>query len=218
MTSTATTQSGSFLEAGKLFHETRARISGPSVAERLWKRHLHRHQQQRLGETFHDALETHRSAVGMWQFLHPVSYQRAVIEVGEVVGFLRERDRDFLLREAGELPQDPEEAKQQAIERGDLVLERFPPCAYWNGELIDVDWATHGAAWQFLVLTCEHELRGQQIDRWSFGDAARENIVTQEKSRLKSTPGFPSGLIDFFEVVGQGTQRFAFPRDRILLS
>lgn len=202
-------------KANEYFHTIRLRVADLSAAERLWDRCLGPAERRRLGRTLPEAVTEHGNAIRMWMRLHNVSYQRAVIEVGEAVGFLTANDVDWLLREGGELSRHPEVAQAEAIDRLDLVIERISRSAYWNGELIDVDWYHYGEAWEFLVLACEHTKRNEDIDRSSFGRDSDEDVVTKKKHRLKKTPGFPAELIAYFRVVEPKTQRFGLPAERI---
>ncbi|MEQ8786070.1 MAG: hypothetical protein RIC55_07210 [Pirellulaceae bacterium] len=215
MTNQTTDAANCAKDAAELFDLTRLRVATLQSAELLWKRGFTRHERAQLGNSFAEAMENHQSGVGMWMLLRRVSYQRAVIEVGRTLGFLDDENAGYLLREAGEIPRDPEEAQSEAIARGDLVIDRASQSVYWNCELLAVDWQRHNESLQFLVLACEHALRNESIDRLSFGDGARANIVTQKKSRLKCVPGFPSDLIEFFKVKGRGTQRFTLSPKRI---
>lgn len=195
-----------------------------------------------LGGTFETAINEHRTAVGMWKYVYGGSFQKAVIEVGKEIGVLEENRREWLLREAGEPSDNPgdtqaeaifrddratqreprqispklEGAQSKAIDQGGLVIERSSRSVYWRRELIDVDWwRKHCKSWGFLVLACEHAQRNETIDRLSFGDKSRKNIVTQEKWCLKNIPGFPKKIIDYFQYAGSGTQKFAIPKGKL---
>lgn len=197
-----------------------------------------------LGGTFETAIDQHRTAVEMWKYVYGGSFQKAVIEVGKEIGVLEENRREWLLQEAGEPSDNPgdtqaeascrddraiqrelqradlsdkyEDAQSKAIVQGGLAIERSSRSVYWNGELIEVDWwRKHSKSWDFLVLACEHAQRNEAIDRTSFGDKSRGNIVTQEKSCLKKIPGFPEEIIDFFQYAGNGSQKFAIPEDKL---
>jgi hypothetical protein len=209
------TTAGSFRKAFDHFHLTRSRVTNLAAAERLWERCLKPNERRSLGETFPEAVENHGDAVRIWMHVHGVSYQRAVIEVGETLGFLNAADVDWLLREGGEIPRDLDEAQSQAIARGDLVIERSSQSVYWHGQRINADWTRHRASWDFLLLACEHAMRNHPIDRLSFAGDAHEDVVTKSKSRLKGVQGFPDELINLFVVVGRGTQKLSMPSDQI---
>ncbi len=206
----------SFEKAYKLFYETRSKVNSFSAAERLWDRILTTPQRRSLGNTLVAALQNHRNPVGMWRHIHHVGYQRAVIDIGEKVGFLGSSDVDWLLREGGDLPRSPEEALEEAIHRGDLVIVRASRTVYWKGDRVEADWFQNNESWIFLNIVCEQALQNKPIDRYSFGEHAAENVVTKKKSRLmRQIPHFPLELYDAFVSAGRGTQRFNVPANRI---
>ena len=206
----------SFEKAYELFHDTRRSVTTLQVTERLWERMFDDQQRQRLGQSLREACNNHRSSVRMWMYLYSVSYQRAVIAVGEAMGFLTAVDANWLRREGGELPRSPEAAQSEAIGRGDLVIVRNSRSVFWEGNRIEGDWFKHSKSWEFLLIVCEHAKQNRAIDRCSFGADAAENIVSQRKCRLiRQVPGFPITLYDAFTLDGKGTQRFTVPADRI---
>ena len=208
--------STSFERALKLFDETHLKVNSFATAARLWERILTERQRRSLGNTLVEALQNHRNPVGMWRHIHHVTDQRAVIEIGEKVGFLSSSDVDWLLREGGDLPRSPEEALEEAIRRGYLVIVRDTRTVYWKGEIIESDWFKNNESWDFLTTACEQALRGKSIDRCSFGERAAENVVTKKKSRLmQQVPHFPIDLYDAFVSAGRGTQRFNLPANQI---
>lgn len=206
----------SFEKACRLFHETRFKVNCFAAAELVWDRILTESQRRSLGSTLVAALRDHHNTVGMWRHLYQVSYQRAVIDLGEKVGFLSSSDVDWLLREGGDLPRSPEEAFQEAIRRGYLVIARESRSIFWKGEIIECDWFKNNESWTFLIIACEQALQNRSIDRFLFGARAAENVVTKKKSRLmQQVPHFPVDLYDAFVSVGRGTQRFNLPANQI---
>lgn len=233
-----------FDEARQLFYKTKFQVSHPSVAKRLWKRRFKESERKMLGSSIRIAIRRHGTAVEMWRHVRGGSLQKAVIEIGKAIGVLTEDDKDWLLREAGEPSGNPdaaqaeaicrddraiqrelrrtdlseknEDAQSEAIVQGGLVVERSTRSVYWDGELIEVDWLPkYREAWEFLILACEHAQRNEAIDRLSFGEKSRKNIVTQKKSRLSEVPGFPIEIIDYFQNAGARTQKFAIPQDKL---
>ena len=75
----------SFEKACRLFHETRFKVNCFAAAELVWDRILTESQRRSLGSTLVAALRDHHNTVGMWRHLYQVSYQRAVIDLGEKV-------------------------------------------------------------------------------------------------------------------------------------
>jgi hypothetical protein len=185
------------------------RIGAPISAERLWDRHLTAEDQRRLGGDLATAYERLGTA-GMWAEVRGVSLQRAVVEVAKKLGFLRDDDSEWLLREIGEIVEVDE-----AVASGDFVLVERPREAYWNTEKMEVDWNKHAAVWNLLWELGRHAKAGQPIDRFTFGENAHTNVVTKLKSRLLSMDQFPVDLGDFIEVVGRGSQQLKLPAERI---
>ena len=177
-------QSASYREAEALFRQTLNRINNPSAAERLWNRHFLAHEREALGGNLREAVNRHGTPIRLWANVRDVSEQRAVLEVGEALNFLSSSDVEFLLREGGELPRDPAAAQAAAIERGDLVLTRLPREAYWQGELIDVDWQKHVASWEFLMIAAE---RRSPESRSTTSASAHQKILMSTSSQRKST-------------------------------
>ena len=201
--------------AGELWQRARAYAVSYMGARFLWERRLRPEERQKLGATLDDAINAHENAVKMWRKLYPVSEARATIEVARRIEFLTEFDADLLLREVGELPRDPEEAKDLAIERGDLVLVRHSREVFWNGEQVSEHWFKKGEEWEFLLVACEHAMRNESLDRWSFGEGAHADAVSKKKSRLKAVSGFPPEIVRFFKVTGKRTQKFTLDAERI---
>jgi hypothetical protein len=137
-----------------------------------------------------------------------------VVEVAKILGFLRDEDYEWLLRETGQVV-DVEEAKTVAIAAGDLVLVEHPREAFWNGEQIDIAWNRYNALWEFLWELARSSKSGQPIDAFTFGDGMDGNVVTRRKSRLSNMKEFPISLIDLIECVGRGSQQLVLSRERI---
>jgi hypothetical protein len=204
------------VKATKLFAEILLKVNSFAVAERVWERVLSETQRGALGNSVLAALRDHCNTVGMWRYHYQVSYQRAVIDIGEKVGFLSSSDVDWLLREGGDLPRSPAEAMEEAIRRGYLVIIRESREVYWKDKMIDGDWWRYNESWEFFTIACEQALQNKPIDRLSFGARAAENIVTKKKNRLmQQIPHFPSDLYDAYVSAGRGTQRFNVPAHQI---
>jgi hypothetical protein len=147
--------------------------------------------------------------------LRGVSTARAVVEVAHRLDFLTEQNERWLLRELGEIFDDPEEAVAAAVATESLVLTERPRRAWWNRRPIAVDWDVHSSLWNSFWELCQKAKAGQPIDRSIFGNHSHEDFVVKQKSRLRRTPGFPDDLADLINPCGRGTQKLDLPRSRI---
>nr|WP_123784810.1 hypothetical protein [Pirellula staleyi] len=123
-------------------------------------------------------------------------------------------NRDWLLRESGEIP-TVEEAIEAAIESGALVIVESPRSAAFAGHEIEIDWVRHDRLWGFLWHLARHAKGNRPIDRLTFGDKSRANVVTDLKSKLSKMAEFPVTLADMITVVGKGTQKLCLPPEKI---
>lgn len=208
------------------FHRLRIKVSQPDTAAKLWEV-LTDKEQERLTpklpqldllqrQAIADGKDPRGQATWMWIQLHGVSYQRAVIEISAAFHWISPTEVDWLLREGGELPRNPEDLRDILITRGDLVILRSSRDVFWQGERIDADWYHFGESWEFLLIACESAKRGEAIDSFSFGRSNSGNVVAHKKNRLKTqVPGFPKSLYAAFTRVGTGTQRLTIPRNQI---
>jgi hypothetical protein len=192
------------------------RIRPAASAFRLWERVLTEAERQRLGGDLEKVWRQHGTA-GMWMQLRGVSLQRAVVDVAYELNFINDRTRRWLLRELGEVPDDPSETLEAAIASGDLVLVENPRAAYWRSQPITVDWEKRSALWIFFWELCKHAKAGKGIDRLTFGTQAHRDIVAKQKTRLFAEPGFPSDLGKLIKPIGRGTQKLDFPAASIRL-
>ena len=192
------------------------RIRAPLSAQRLWDDVLTEQERQRLGGDLETLYRQHSTA-GIWMKLRGVSMGRAVVEVAHELGFVTQQSSAWLLRELGELHDDPEETVQAAIASGDLVLRERPRAAYWEGRQIDLDWERRSALWSFLWELCRCTKGGQPIDALDLGASTQPDSIAKQKSRLLAQPGFPTKLGDLIRPVGRGTQKLDLPAHRIHL-
>lgn len=176
-------------------------------AQKLWDEVLTPADRTRLGGDFCEAFRTYGGTVGMWKTLRGVSGERALIDVAKKLNFLTEEARQWLLREVGELSDDPEEMVSLAVREGGLVIVESPRTAYWRGALIDVDWQRRDALWNYLLELSRHSKSGRAIDRTCFGDEAGMNYLAQQKNRLTSLRDFPPSLGDCISSAGRGSQK-----------
>ena len=202
-------------KAQELFDRTRHRILGVPCAHRLWVRALRSAEKRKLGHSFRDAFETYPCAASMWVEVKRVNYSRAVIEVAESLNLLTSTDADWLLREGGEIPRDPVEAEQAAIERGDLVFSIKDRKIFWSGKECEIPFGKHTSLWDFWRTSCEAAVQGEGVGWDSFGAAKSETYVADKKNKLSSLPGFPIELIDRYVSDGTGRQRLDLEAERI---
>ena len=190
------------------------RVGPPFAAQRLWDRYMGDDARTHLGGEFITAYRR-LGTVGIWATVHGITHERALIEVGRLLGAIRSQDEPWLLREIGESP-DANEARERTIERGDLVmLDWFDSEAHWNGHQIDVDWTRHEVSWTFFIEFARHAKAGRPLDHHCFGANADPNIVTKRKSRLIQLESFPIDLADLMVPVGRGTQKLDLAPERI---
>jgi hypothetical protein len=193
-----------------------SRIQPFMAAARLWERVLTEAERQRLGG---DLVQAHRQygTAGMWARLRGVSPPRAVVDVAHALNLMDEATRGWLLRELGEIHDDPEAAVNAAVESGALVLVERPREAYWDGWPINVNWERRSALWSFFWELCRAAKAGRPIDHTDLGSDAAPDAVTKQKSRLLRLAGFPVELGDLIQPVGRGTQRLVLPAASIRL-
>ncbi len=203
--------------AQELLNQTRRRMLGPYTAERLWERNLNATDRKLLGRSLEHVYQLYPSAAQIWARFKRIKLSAAVIEVAEILNFLTPANADWLRREWGELPSDPAEAMQVAIERGDLVLSLREHTLHWNKHEFEIPFAKHPALWDFLVTVCHNAKKGESVGCYSFGGEKGLNYVTQTKSKLSQLAGFPIDLIDLFESAGPKRQRLNLAPERIHL-
>lgn len=201
----------------ELFNQIRMRVLGPHVAKRLWERRLNETERKMLGRSLEHAYREYPSAARMWAKAKRVNYSAAVIDVAETLGLLPTADAEWLRREGGELPSDPEEAVQAAIDRGDLVLLLKQRIMHWEGREYDISFAKYPVLWDFLEQACRHAKTCEAIGWDTFGDDKNVDYITKTKSKLSNLRGFPIGLIDLFVSAGPKRQRLNIEPERIHL-
>jgi hypothetical protein len=190
------------------------RIKAAVSALRVWERVFSDEDRRRLGGDLEAAWRRYGTA-GMWQQLRGVTAGRAVVEVAHVLGFLDEHSRRWLLRELGEVADDPAQALAMAIASGDLVVVEHPRAAYWRGQQIFVDWDRRSTLWAFFWELCRHAKARQGVDSLTFGQQAHRDIVAKQKARLLAEDGFPVELGKCIKPVGRGTQKLDLPAEII---
>lgn len=191
-----------------------SRIRAAVCALRLWDRYFTPEDRKRLGGDVESAWYRCSGTAGMWVELRGVSRQRAVLDVAKLLGFLRDEDYAWLLREIGEFA-DPEEAVSSAVDAGDFVLVENPRQAYWDKSEIGIDWKKYTALWDFLWELGRRGKEKKSVERITFGDRAHQDVVTKLKSRLTGKLEFPISLADKIQVAGRGAQQLKIPVERI---
>ena len=192
------------------------RIKAPLCAARLWERAFCDVDRRRLGNDLEAAYRKHGTA-GMWMRLRGVSVHRAVVDVALALGLLDSPTHQWLLRELGEIRDDPEEAINVAVDSGALVLVERPRAAYWNRRSIDVAWDLRSVLFDFLWELARLGKAGQPLDYTLFATSRDPGIVAKQKSRLVNQPGFPADLAGYIMPAGRRSQRLDLPPAMIRL-
>jgi hypothetical protein len=197
--------------------ETNALRIQPAVsAARLWEEVLTASERWHLGGDL-PALWCQLGTAGMWRKLRGVSWERAVVEVASQLGFLGPSTARWLLRELGEVADDPEEAIQRARASCALVLVERPRTVYGKGEVIAVAWEQHAALWQFFWELCRRAKAGQPLDALDLGEGAHPDSIAKQKWRLLRQAGFPAELGDLIQPAGRRTQKLNLSAQQIRL-
>ena len=170
------------------------RIKSTTAALRMWERMLTDQDKQRLGGDVDQAYRAYGTA-GMWMQLRGVSLERAVIDIAYGTGFLDQVTRDWLLREVGQRYDDSQRTLDEAIFQNKLVLIEKPKQAFWNAELIEMDWDLKDAAqWTFFWELSKKSKRSQTVDHMDIGETASPSLLSTRKGRLVNHPEFPPSL------------------------
>lgn len=205
------------MKAREMFDGLYRRIQGVASAQRLWERHLNDTEKKLLGPSFRKAFEQYPGAHKMWLKAKNSNRSVAVIDVAEKLNLITHADAEWLRREGGELPSDPDEAKHVAIERGDLVLSLNDKKLYWCGREYEVSFGKNPVLWSFLEIACRKAKVRESIGWDTFGAEKSVNYVAQTKSKLSKLPGFPIEVIDLFVCDGFKRQRLNLAPERIHL-
>jgi len=212
MTTSSNLSKRAIQELQTAYHRIRPAMS----AARLWERVLTPADRERLGGDMEEAYYSH-GTVGMWTTLRGVSGERAVIDVAKKLNLMDDETAQWLLREIGDISDNPEEALAAAVATGALVLTESPRAAYWQGEEISIDWYERDALWTYLWELARNSKANRSIDRFSFGENASANYVVKQKSRLSAMAAFPLGLSDQIKSAGLGAQKLDLPPQQIRL-
>jgi len=192
------------------------RIRAAVCALRLWERILTEQDRSRLGGEL-DPVWRQYGTAGIWMKLRGVSQPRAIADVAHALNLIDPSTYQWLLRELGEIHDDPDQAIQAAVATGALVLIERPRAAYWAGALIELDWDRRPALWDFLWELSRQAKAGQPLDHTLFRSSQDHEVVTKQKSRLVNQPGFPADLADHIQATGRYTQQLDLPPAQIRL-
>jgi hypothetical protein len=191
----------------ELLQTTFLRVEPPMAASRLWEQVLSVADRRRLGLDFQSTYRRCGDTVGMWMELRGVTAERALVDVGQKLGFLSAEQRQWLLRELGEVDDDPETMVSAAVLAGGLVMVDSPRAVYWKGSEIELDWTSRSALWNYLIELARLAKTRQALDRLLFGREVDVNYLTKLKSSVKKLKGFPSDLTSRIVTAGRGSQR-----------
>jgi hypothetical protein len=192
------------------------RIQAALSAARLWEEVLTEAERRRLGDHL-ESLWRQLGTAGIWRKLRGVSLERAVVDVARELGLVDDPTARWLLRELGEVSDDPEEAIQAARASSALVLVERPRTVYWNGDVIDVSWEQRAALWHFFWELCRRAKAGQPLDSLDLGEEAHPDIIAKQKWRLLRQAGFPAELGDLIQPAGRHTQQLDLSAQQIRL-
>ena len=196
----------------KELHNCFRRVEVPVSARRLWERHLSRLDKERLGYQNVKEAWLAGGTANMWALARGTSLDRAVLEVGKLLGFLSEADFTWLMREIGE-SLDGAEAMRVAVNMNDLVLCNAPAEVYWKGELLEFDWDRYPRIRTFLWELARHGKQRRELDAAALD--ASSSSLTNWKYRLTSADGFPGDLDAAIESIPPRRQRLGISPEQI---
>lgn len=188
-----------------------------TVAERLWERVLTHDDRRRLGGDLERAWRRCHGTAGIWMHLRGVSYSRAVVAVATRCLGLDADTGAALLRELGEIPNDPVDAVEWAVQAGHLVVVETPRQAFWEQMEIKIKWARHNVSWKLLWELARVSKAGEVLDAESFRGAPTSNAacLTKARSRLVNSDQFPTSLEDRIVVARRASYRIDLPAEQI---
>jgi hypothetical protein len=199
----------------KLFTDTCYRVNTSLSALSMWGR-LSNQDRKFFKDDLNSSYYKHGGSIGMMMVLRGISFSRAVIELGLLIGYLTKHDHDWLLRENDESILG-EEAVAQAINSCPIVMRESPNELHWQGELVEVDWKRNDSLWRFLWEVALHAKRGSGVDSVTFNKDGCKDYIAKCKNKLKSKLKLPTSLIDSIIPTGRGTQKLDLPPDNIRL-
>jgi hypothetical protein len=202
--------------AEELLKTSALRIGGHFSAARLWEEVLTPFERQCLGGELPPVWRQLGTA-GIWQKLRGVSPKRAVVEVAAELGLLDAPRVRWLLRQLGEVTDDPVAAIEAARNASGLVLVEQPRSVYWMGRPIEVDWERHTALWRFFWELCRRAKAGRPLDPLDLSESAHLDSIAKQKFRLLSKVGFPVDLGDLIKPAGRRTQKLHLSPQEIRL-
>lgn len=193
-----------------------ARVQTSTSAERLLQRVLTPLERSSREEDLTKAYKRNRT-VGMWMCLRGGSQPRAIVDVARELNFIDEATKSWLLREIGESEDTSEEAIEAAVKSTPLVLVEQGRTVYWQGKMIEVDWHTYSALWDFLWLLCERAKSGAGVDYMLLGKGVKSGYLSKTKHRLCGLDEFPQELELKIDAKKGGVQQLDLPPSQIRL-
>ena len=163
------------------------------------------------------------SIVPLWKSLRGVSDCRAILDLAQQINLLSESEHRWLLRECGEISDDPDEARELALKKADLVLLDFPRAVYWCGTEIDIDWNKNGVLWEYVDKLVRAAKRERGIDNSDFANSCHPDHLAKLKSRLLNSNtksgslAFPANLAELLTTVRRYEHKLNLPAERICI-
>lgn len=201
-------------EVQRAIEDCRQHLRGSAAASRFWRRCLTPSDRQQLGGNLEAAYAAH-GIVGMWRYLQGVSEQRAVIDVGQRLGFLNAATAKWLLEETEGDSDNPDVTLERALQRFPLVIVEHPRQAFWRGEKIEIDWDRFWARWDYLLKLCEKTQRGSPLEAEDFGKEKKRDHHIKLKSKLTCMEEFPLELANLIIASRGGGQRLQLEPEQI---
>lgn len=196
-------------------NDCRLRVTPPVSAQNLWEDVLTDADRIGLGGDLAAAYQSW-GTVGMWAEVRGISsLDRALVEVAYELGFLDELGRKRLLSELNQDESIVEQAIDDAVHSGHLVLVQSRMEAFWHGKRIEIDWTRRSKVWDFFLLLCENGKQGRSLDYLSFNGKYQSSYVSKTKSVLRNDPNFPASLGKLIQPAGRYTVRLALPAHQI---
>jgi hypothetical protein len=197
-------------------------LLAPTSLQLVRKRLLSKSEQEEADRRFAKSGRTRMDAVWLWRKLRGVPTHRAVIDLSLHLGLIDAATHRWLMRETGEMSDDPDKALEIALAKADLVVSESPRALYWKGALIDIDWTVRGKLWDYVVLLSKAAKRGRSVQWDECENATRTDHLSKLKSRLASLPMgakgkflIPADLKKRIIPAGRGGQTLDLPPEKI---
>jgi hypothetical protein len=196
--------------------ETFFRDKPQIMAFRLWDRILTLSERQLLGNDFAKAFEQN-GTLGMWNKIHKVSKDRAVIELGRRLQALSNEDAEWLLRVTGESEENPEQQMTLAIKAGYLVLRDNPFVVHWKNTEVPVKWNKNMALTRYFWKLVKSTRNNQILDPADLDEELDDAYLSKMKYRLARMKGFPQDLAKLILPAGTSCQKLDLSPNKIFM-